>query len=157
MKEFPIGYVFVAKENTQYCNKNEVGIVYYHYSTGRFIGINILFESGRYCGWDETEIDKTLKSTGVVIDLDYKYTNVIQLLGDFRKGVFTDYFLAAKESITKRKLTVINTDNSDGFIITLGFDNGDKIDSPSLREFDSSIIVAEKLEQFAKEVRENDS
>ncbi len=83
----PVGTMVRLKMSCLKNTPGALGYVFHDYSQG----CQVIFENGMYDGFSNSEIPIYLRVIGTS-DLDYKFTNVIQLGRDFENGVFTKSF-----------------------------------------------------------------
>lgn len=89
-----VGTVAIAKRDTRICGRGEKGVCYriepYPGGDARGEGYAFVFERGGYDGFTVDEVDRDLLLTGDVAQtaLGYRYSNVLALVEDWRRGVF---------------------------------------------------------------------
>jgi len=90
------GSVVVAKKATGACDAGEVGVVYQEYRLRERAHWGIIFESGRYDGFNASEVERYLTVGGEVCEplAGYTFANARCLAEDFELGVFAPAFSA---------------------------------------------------------------
>jgi len=79
------------------CLQNEpgaLGVVFNEYELNGH-GVQIIFENGEYDGFSETDQEEWLNYIGHnEITEGYRFTNVMKLSDDYRRGIFESAFLS---------------------------------------------------------------
>jgi hypothetical protein len=76
----------------------DLGICYELYDGGEYQGASFIFERGGYDGFNPKDIEVALEHIGE-IPFSYEFTSVVDLMRDFREGVFP--FSEAKKLLIK--------------------------------------------------------
>lgn len=165
---FKIGQIFIAKDDTFMNKKDDVCIVFDTYNLVGHKGVQVIFENGEYCGYDETEIKRMFIDTEIHINLDYRFHSVMALSADFQQGRFKECFVIAKSLLSKRKLldvhiikpeynsiTKTKLNEWNGYIVVV-FNDGTEVSCPDLFEGEPISSVISKFELLVRNLKNCD-
>lgn len=94
-----IGKIVKARVSTAVCDKGEYGVCYEVYELDGRLGCSVIFEKGRYDGFNPDEVGKMLTVlSSVAHDVGgYQFVNVTRLSADYWAGVFRNAFRLAAQ------------------------------------------------------------